>query len=649
MAKKTFTLQMLSGILLLGSMSFMGCKQSDLDLDDIDLTIGVTLNDFTLPAVSTREIELDEVLDIDDSDCILADENGQYYFEKAVGEGDVTPAYPKIDPVSFQLSSQSSQSFSYTLTLPSISLAARQGDRHTTGLSGDQEIYQFKFQANHSSDIIRLDSAFVNSQLTLTLSFSELSNVLNQVSEMHIQLPSYLDIDYGLKQGGVNLPAANYTINENTNLLTLNNVNPANGNITLTATIKDLVFNGTQSAADQANNYKLEFTNTQINLSGGILFGLTVSSTDVKQGLSPSALSQSYTISCQSTIGSTITVTAAKGVFKPAGFKLDNVGDVQITDLPDFLDDDDVKLVVKAPVIELDLQSNLDVEGLITDAVITSTNPSKSVAINDITIKPHKQAHSAAVSTDVVTTTKVVICDPGYDASSYTAKGYSVVRTKNGTLRSLLEKIPESITFNCNATATGNLAAPGYVKLGETNYIIKPSFTFRAPLEFVSDNGKVTQIVYRDSLTGWKDDLKDIERLGENTYISIEGDVINQLPFALKVEAGALELDPDDASGESHITMPETDFEVKVLDKKDGSDVTVAAGSEANPVTTHIYIVLKQKNANAFKRLDGLKFKAFATIAEGALKNYQKLKLDNMRATVNGLVVVNGNDKDDDD
>lgn len=74
-----------------------GCKDSDFDLPNIDSTIGLGGEQLQLPASSTEHIQLDNVLDLNNSDFISIAENGDYRFAKQ-GE-DITPSHPFIDEV----------------------------------------------------------------------------------------------------------------------------------------------------------------------------------------------------------------------------------------------------------------------------------------------------------------------------------------------------------------------------------------------------------------------------------------------------------------------------------------------------------------------------------------------------------------------
>lgn len=81
------------GLMLTG----YSCTDSNFDLSDIDTTIGIGGDSLAIPVSSTEDIKLDDILELDNSDLISTEANGDYVFKKE-GEA-VTPARPQVDKV----------------------------------------------------------------------------------------------------------------------------------------------------------------------------------------------------------------------------------------------------------------------------------------------------------------------------------------------------------------------------------------------------------------------------------------------------------------------------------------------------------------------------------------------------------------------
>ena len=98
MSKRINNSKIVACMLALGFMAVgSGCTDSDFDLSSIDSTIGLGGDGLQLPACSTEDMLLDDVLDLNNSDFISIADNGDYIFTKD-GE-DMTPAHPNIDKV----------------------------------------------------------------------------------------------------------------------------------------------------------------------------------------------------------------------------------------------------------------------------------------------------------------------------------------------------------------------------------------------------------------------------------------------------------------------------------------------------------------------------------------------------------------------
>ena len=96
MELKKMQIKMLSCCFLAGGLTLAGCSTDDsIDVGEVDTTIGVKLNNFTVPLGQAEKITLGDVLDLKDDDCISTTANGDYEFFK---QGDAAdPAHPQVD------------------------------------------------------------------------------------------------------------------------------------------------------------------------------------------------------------------------------------------------------------------------------------------------------------------------------------------------------------------------------------------------------------------------------------------------------------------------------------------------------------------------------------------------------------------------
>ena len=104
---------MLSAALLAGLGTLEGCTDSDFDLSQVDMTVGLGNGELSLPVGSTDTILLSDVLKLNDSETVVEQENGDYYFQK--GGDAVSPAHPFINQVTVMQSSANSADLNISL------------------------------------------------------------------------------------------------------------------------------------------------------------------------------------------------------------------------------------------------------------------------------------------------------------------------------------------------------------------------------------------------------------------------------------------------------------------------------------------------------------------------------------------------------
>ena len=624
-----------------GGMMLTGCTDDNYDLGSLDKTIAIGSDaGLALPGNnSTREIVLDDLLDIDDSDVISTDANGNYLFTKD-DDGGVTEANPQVDVVTIK--QEQTKDFSVDIaglnipvefpTLPGIPVETIIGyavdaawGQIPNEINAGDTISMFELGTSHDATIVNLtkvqtSTSGTKSSIDIELAFSQgLRTLLQEVEEIVIDMPllKYLGTSVKATRGNIELDKANRQ-------LLLKNV-PTTGT-KLTLTIEEL--SGFEKQKNNEDNY-LVFTSDSILLKGVVNLAITLKKEDLsKDGLKTlltslyyNGVTPAYSIGASTTIHD-IEITAAEGMFQPDATEAE--GKVAITSIPDFLNDDEVRIKLDNPQLYLDVSSNMNVRAQIKDIVISAINTAKDgkprtvrkVVIDNIDLLPCTNEDGEPV------VSHIVICDNehGLDA------GYTPVFTNQSTntLQNLISTIPDSITFECNATADPTYQSS--IALGK-RYTIKPSYRFKAPLTLNTGS----QIVYTDSINGWNDDLDDIQ-LTNGASITLMANATNGVPVDLNLNAVAIDVNGKELSSEL--------ISIEIV--KGVVKGATANSGNLQPQKSDIEIVITQRSQEAFKQLDGIRYRAEAiSNVDGITLNSetQTLKIEGITINLKGKVI----------
>ena len=201
-------------------------------------------------------------------------------------------------------------------------------------------------------------------------------------------------------------------------------------------------------------------------------------------------------------------------------------------------------------------------------------------------------------------------------------EGYVVV--KEPRLSEAIERVPDEVLFD--ATAKANSEKVVKFDLGR-NYKVKPSYRIEAPLAFAEN----AEIVYKDTLDEWNDDLQDYE-LAENTYLSATANVANGVPVFLSVDVVPVDVDKKEVKG----------VKVELLKKN-----IAASANGTDKVVSPLEMKITQTEKGALKKLDGLILTATGKAKEGdktvtgITLNAEKhtLKITDIRIKIVGKVI----------
>lgn len=538
-----------SALLVAGFLTLTGCTNNDYDLNNVDATMGFGSESLVIPNSSTKDIQLKDVLDLKEGGCVVTDAAGNYLFQLA--GGDVEAAKPNISPIILDVANVFDGIISLSSTA-STGAKARRAPGSSLHIASPK-VMMFKYHG-YDKAVKSLNEAEIdetNNNISIKLDFSNISTAVSNIESATLTLPAYLSISQ-VNGKGNGVPTLNGS------KVTITDISTARP-LELSLTTQKLDF------TNQNDHGSLSINNGAIDLTGYFSIAMQCNVTG--------AMPDNPTIKAKIGVTNrTITMRSATGIFDPT-INLSSLGEVDVTGLPDFLDDDDVVADLDNPQILLTVNNDMDVAATVSATVISTkegrelarvTLPEMSVAKNGLS--------------------KICICRQKTSELTQQYGEANVYAVSN--LSTLINRIPDHIKIvDVNAHAKAEVATIVFGK----EYQVKPSYKVNAPLAF----GENANIVYEDSFTGWNDDIDELD-LAEGTYIEVTANVENKVPAYLTVKAY-----PVDAQGNK--------IEDKLLIEI--PDEVAASTDGTTAVTTPITMKITPKVKNSLKQLDGLVFR----------------------------------------
>ena len=593
MELKKMQIKMLSCCFLAGGLTLAGCSTDDsIDVGEVDTTIGVKLNNFTVPLGQAEKITLGDVLDLKDDDCISTTANGDYEFFK---QGDAAdPAHPQVDIINVsEKTSHDEDPFIGPSEKPAGFDLLPVGTKLTgTAGSVSKALNTFNYSAAKPDDVLDLTTAEVEGEATIIVNFNtHLQGFIDKFTSFDIEFPAYMTLEE---------PTQGTLVG---NKLKFGEV-ATSSTIYSKVKLKSLKF----QEIDAAN--KLVIQNGNITMLGDVKVDVTYPDLVKKNSSSDITKMQINGI----TSITTVKITSATGKFDPK-IDLDDIGDIKIDskDVPDFLDDPQVNITLTDPQITLNINSDVDLDAVV-DGTLTSTfnnGTTSEVKISNIEIPRKKNS-------------KILICrQPKNEPYQDYTKVYVVEN-----LSDLMTKIPEKVTFKANARVDKTKA--GTIKLG-TPYTISTSYSFKAPLSLEAGS----TIVYDDKTDGFYEDIdeNDIDLRGEAELV-ITGKVTNNSPLELTLAPTAIDVNGNALKG---IKLVSANTIKSNLTDKTPSDLKITLTKDAN-------VNLKDV------KFDGIKFKATAVSKDATTLNKDNhyININDLKISVNSEVSIDADKKKDD-
>lgn len=592
MKKKQMKASLLLASLLTLGFSVTGCTNDDYDFDQIDATMGFGSGELEIPASSTMNIPLSDILELEEGGSVKIAANGDYLFQ--LTGSDASSASPMISPIVLR-----GNSYSNTLTLNANSAAkgTRAAGSHLCFVSPKE--LMFKYNGTDAA-VKSLKSAEVAGEIELkiNLTLGGLSSAINKINKATLTLPGYLQIS-SVNGNGNGVPMVNGS------KITVENVSTSR-NLQLTIKAKKLDF------ANQDAYGKVVIGNDgSIKMDGYFDLGIEANVT----GVPTSALS----IGANVTVND-ITLKSATGIFDPE-INISSLGDVSVTGVPDFLSEDGVRADLDNPQIILSIKNDMDAAAKVSAKVISTKNGQNlaTVQLPEMNI----------CKTTVVPVTKICICR--HNTEELTAQyGAANVYEVSNLATLINQHIPDHVQIT-DVKTKADLSQEMTIEFGRYYHVV-PSYEIYAPLAFAED----AVIEYADDFDGWNDDLDDLE-LSEGTYVRLTADAQNLVPATLIVEATPLGLEGTDISNLIEVNV------------KKGTVKASADGVTAE--NSPLEIELREKVKGGLQKLDGLSYKVKGkashdgTTVTGINLNSEKhtLKLENIKVKLVGKVIGNFN------
>lgn len=592
MKKKQMKASLLLASLLTLGFSLTGCTNDDYDFDQIDATMGFGSGELEIPASSTMNIPLSDILELEEGGSVKIAANGDYLFQ--LTGSDASSASPMISPIHL-----TGKSDKHTIILGTSSAAkgTRAAGTHLSFVSPRQQM--FVYQGSDAA-VKSLKSAEVDGEIVLTvnLALNGLSSAIATIDKVTINLPGYLQIS-SVNGNDNGVPMVNGS------KITVENVSTSR-NLRLTIKAKKLDF-----ANQDAYGEVVIGDNGSIKMDGYFDLGIEANIT----GVPTSELS----IGANVTVND-ITLKSATGIFDPE-INISSLGDVSVTGVPDFLSEDGVRADLDNPQIILSIQNDMDAAAKVSAKVISTKNGQNlaTVQLPEMNI----------CKTTVAPVTRICICR--HKTAELTAQyGAANVYEVSNLATLINQHIPDHVQIT-DVETRADLSQEMTIEFGR-NYNVVPSYEIYAPLAFAED----AVIEYADDFDGWNDDLDDLE-LSEGTYVRLTADAQNLVPATLIVEATPLGLEGTDISNLIEVNV------------KKGTVKASADGVTA--VNSPLEIELREKVKGGLQKLDGLSYKVKGkashdgTTVTGINLNSKKhtLKLENIKVKLVGKVIGNFN------
>ena len=573
---------LIAAVLLLTSFGITtSCIDNSYDLNkDIDMTISAGGEHLAIPVGYTEKITLDKIIELDEGDDLQI-VDGEYHLLK---KDNIDETNTSVKLVTVNESSN---------PIEPIRIISGNHDNNVRDIFiSNAESEGFINAEAHGVDkaVIEIGSLAADMPTTLTLKLKlggEISTSLVKVGTMTITFPNFIQFE---KENG---------LNGQTLTMTDVQIEPYSG-FTKELKINKYVFGkeyGEGNRVDEENGDRiLKIENQEIKIE--------------MQGINVTTPSGNGSLNITPTI--TLAEMAVSEVYGTIQPDIDvKPTEVELNNLPDFLQDDEIRLDITNPVFSFNANNplNTDVE---MDGVLTGYKDGKVTKIVKIGSGNGGASITLKPSGDKQQTISIV-----RDEKTVVEANATKVVVPN--LNDIIETIPDHINVELKPVVKTEQYYT--VNLGQ-DYTLNSAYDIDIPLSF----GSNLKIVYEETLDNFDLDLEDVDI--KKAVLSINA--VNTIPLAMEIKndnVSAL-----DANG-NVIKDIDVTVEGTITESKDGK----------TEVSSALNVNLNETAEGAISKLDGLKLKIAAVPGQATdvqLLSTQWMQLKDMKLKIpNGIKV----------
>lgn len=630
MANPLFKHLLVTGMLCAGTtLLFTGCIDDSYDLDKVDLTMKLNTDGLGVKLGNTDLIALADILDEDET--VKTEANGLYYLVK-----DGTSNFNvKVDNMTTSFNDTKLDMDAPVLQYNDVYEQLRDAgipvtEGSTLPIPADFEMHgsaegnqKIDFSITDVKDVTEVKTIdLYKSKVALTLteanSRPELNLGVTRLKNIRLYLPKFLGVTdvapgWELKEGNV-------LVYKNGGIYNYNRNKPEICSVYLNKVALDQTKN-----EGKVENGNIELTPAELNIrmTAEQVYFENRAGRELSMKVDDQA---SVRLDIQ-VPNNVLNINQVTGKFNPA-INPDNERIDVSSDLPDFLQDKDVRIVATNPTIRF--HANM------------STLPVGIDMRGTLTAVKENGAFENGAPTKVVKLDKSVM-DMGRDNYVYYYQGnapYDPEGAKTGAatvkntanIGDLITELPDYLEVDLKNNQINVKNEYYTVQLGR-DYHVDADYSVFVPFEF--DRG--LKVVYNDSTESMHSDLKDLSATGT---LEVMADAYNTIPLELLVGLKAVDVDGNELpvefnTAEAHVAPG------------DGSTYTMngevkqRSGSE---VMTPIKITAKLDDKDLLSRIDKLCFNIHAdATGSNKLVSTQYLKLNNIKIKLHAGVIADFN------
>lgn len=631
MANPLFKHLLVTGMLCAGTtLLFTGCIDDSYDLDKVDLTMKLNTEGLGVKLGNTDLIALADIIDEDET--VKTEANGLYYLVKDgtsnfnVKVDNMTTSFndTKLDMDAPVLQYNDVYEQLETAGVPVVDgkpLPIPADFEMHGSAEGNQKIDFSITDVNDVKEVKTID--LYKSKVALTLTEANHPATLNlgvtRLKNIRLYLPKFLGVTdvapgWELKEGNVLVYKNGGTYNYNRN-------NPEICSVYLNKVALDQTKNN-----GKVENGSIELTPAELNIK--MTAEQVYFENRAGRELSMNVGDQASVRLDIKVPNNVLNISQVTGIFNPA-IDPDNERIDVSNDLPDFLQDKEVRIVATNPTIRFHanmstLPVGIDLRGTLTavkeNGAFENGAPTKVVKLDKGVMEMGRDNYVYYCNKDKTP----------YDPEGAKAGAATVKNTAN--IGDLITELPDYLEVNLKNNQINVKNEYYTVQLGR-DYHVDADYSVFVPFEF--DHG--LKVVYNDSTESMHSDLKDLSATGT---LEVMADAYNTIPLELLVGLKAVDVDGNELpvefnTAEAHVAPG------------DGSTYTMngevkqRSGSE---VMTPIKITAKLDDKDLLSRIDKLCFNIHAdATGSNKLVSTQYLKLNNIKIKLHAGVIADFN------